>query len=386
MLTVSIVQRIVPHYRVAVLRTMRQVLETHGVDMEVIYGQEAEGTVPRSVQLDEPWAHRIQNRYLRVGKAELVWQPCLHKAMRADLVVVEQANRLLVNYALMAARSGARRVAFWGHGVNRQADDAGSVSERLKRRLAVAVDWWFAYTESSARRVYDLGFPADRITVVNNSVDTRGISAAVAAVTRQQQRETRAALGLPGAGIAIYCGRMVPEKRLDLLWPALLETRRLHPGFHMLLVGDGPVDHEARAMAAAHDWIHYLGAKSGAELARYYAVSDFMLLPGAVGLAILDAFAAGLPLVTSDVRTHGPEIDYLQPGVNGLITAPRPGEIAAACAHLLGSPQLLQQLRAGSLAAANSCTIEEMAARFSRGVLSALNEVNAAPGLQRPQA
>jgi hypothetical protein len=92
--TVSIVQRIAPH-------------------MELIYAQEAEGTVPPSVHLDEPWAHRIANRFLRVGKAEPVWQPCLHKAMHADLVVVEQANRLLVKYALITARGRARLVG--GH-------------------------------------------------------------------------------------------------------------------------------------------------------------------------------------------------------------------------------------------------------------------------------
>ncbi len=384
--TVSIVQRIVPHYRVAMLRTMRQVLESHGVGLEVIYGQEAAGTVPRSVDLEEPWAHRITNRYVRIGGTELVWQPCLRQAMRSDLVVVEQASRLLVNYALLAARTGDRRIAFWGHGENRQADDSRSVSERIKRRLSITVDWWFAYTESAARVVSHLGFPPDRITVVNNSIDTRGISTAVAAVSNQQQRETRAALGLPDAGVAIYCGRMVPEKRLDLLWPTLLETRRLHPGFHMLLVGDGPLEQEARSMADAHDWVHYVGAKSGAELARYYAVSDFMLLPGAVGLAILDAFAAGLPLVTSAVGTHGPEIDYLQPHVNGLITEPRAPEIAAACAQLLKSPQLLAQLRAGCQAAARAYTVEDMAARFSRGVLAALSDRNAVPVLQRPRA
>ena len=42
------------------------------------------------------------------------------------------------------------------------------------------------------------------------------------------------------------------------------------------------------------------------------------LLPGAVGLGVLDSFAFDVPLVTVDLPYHGPEIDYVRDGENGV--------------------------------------------------------------------
>jgi L-malate glycosyltransferase len=39
-----------------------------------------------------------------------------------------------------------------------------------------------------------------------------------------------------------------------------------------------------------------------------------MLMPGLVGLAVLDAFADGIPRVTTVIEYHSPEIEYLVPG------------------------------------------------------------------------
>ena len=92
----------------------------------------------------------------------------------ADLVVVEQANRQLVNYRLLL-RSALRhrpRVVFWGHGGNLQASGPlAALGERIKRSLSRRAHWWLAYTEGSADRVAALGFPRDRITVVQNAVE-----------------------------------------------------------------------------------------------------------------------------------------------------------------------------------------------------------------------
>ena len=44
-----------------------------------------------------------------------------------------------------------------------------------------------------------------------------------------------------------------------------------------------------------------------------------MLNPGLVGLGILDSFAMGLPMVTTDCGIQSPEIAYLESGRNGLM-------------------------------------------------------------------
>jgi glycosyltransferase involved in cell wall biosynthesis len=369
---VCIVQRIVPHYRVPFFRSLHATLDRSGVELHLIHGQESPGTVPRSVDIGEPWAHRIQNRYIRIARQELIWQPCSFRELAsADLVIVEHASRLLLNYPLLAARGKARRVAFWGHGTNFQSG-LNSTGAAIGRNLARAADWWFAYTNGGAKLVEGYGFPRDRVTVVNNAIDSRGIHKAIAKITDEDSARLCERLRLERPGVAVYCGRLIEEKRLDLLWAAAREIRRRCPHFSLLVIGDGPLEHQARHMASTHEWIHYLGAESGDGLAPYFAVSDFMLMPGLVGLVVVDAFAAGLPLVTSRIDTHSPEIEYLEPGVNGLLTEPDAESLANSCIELLQSPPLRDRLRAGCHESSRVYTLEAMVERFARGVHDAL--------------
>lgn len=370
---VCIVQRIVPHYRVAFFRALHATLARSGIDLELIHGQEEPGTVPRGSDLPEWWARRIRNRYFRVASQELIWQPCpVRNLASADLVIVEHAHRLLLNYPLLAARGPARRVAFWGHGANFQAPREQINNGGLKRSLARSADWWFAYTKRGAELVESYGFPRDRVTVVNNSIDSRGIARAIDGISIADREALRTRLALDGRRVGIYCGRLIEEKRLDLVWSTALEIHRRHPDFSLIVIGDGPHEAEARRMAESHDWVHYVGALSGDAVAPYFAVSDFVLMPGLVGLVVVDAFAAGLPLVTSHVEIHSPEIDYLEPGVNGLIADPDPEALAAVCVEMFQTPGMLERLRAGCLDSAGVYTLEAMVERFAGGVRAAL--------------
>ena len=101
---VTIVQRILPHYRICFVERLHEQLALRGIELELVYGQELPGTVPRTTPLQKPWAHPIENRYLTFGSAELLWQPCLARLRGSDLVIVEQSNRLLLNYWLQIRR------------------------------------------------------------------------------------------------------------------------------------------------------------------------------------------------------------------------------------------------------------------------------------------
>jgi L-malate glycosyltransferase len=101
-------------------------------------------------------------------------------------------------------------------------------------------------------------------------------------------------------------------------------------------------------------------------------MADVFLLPGAVGLAILDSFAAGLPLLTTELSTHGPEISYLSNGSNGLITPHQVRCYADATIKLLQDPQLMGHLRAGANESGYQYSIENMVRNFRDGILECL--------------
>jgi L-malate glycosyltransferase len=97
-----------------------------------------------------------------------------------------------------------------------------------------------------------------------------------------------------------------------------------------------------------------------------------------VGLGILDSFVFGVPMITTDCGLHSPEIAYLKPGANGVMTRDDVGEFALAVSSLLSDPLALASMGRACLNSASEYSIENMAARFADGIATAL----AAPRLR----
>jgi glycosyltransferase involved in cell wall biosynthesis len=97
-----------------------------------------------------------------------------------------------------------------------------------------------------------------------------------------------------------------------------------------------------------------------------------MLNPGLVGLGILDAFAAGIPLITTDCGLHSPEIAYLESGQNGLMTADTVQAFSGACSGLLADSEALRRMGEAAKACASIYNIQHMTQRFGDGILAAL--------------
>ena len=372
---VTIVQRVLPHYRVPFFARLHDDLAARNIALRLVYGDERSGTVPRTTRIDAPWVQWIDNRYFVVRGREIVWQPALAALRHSSLIVLEQASRLLINHVLMTgAFMGDARLAFWGHGKSFQS--GGSAFDRVGASLARApfrrADWFFAYTEHSLPALEAAGFPLDRTTVVRNSIDTRELSESVAEVTAEQRARLRAELGIAGENVALYCGGMYPNKRIRFLLDACERVQAAVPDFHLVLVGDGPDEKIVRVAAARHPWVHHVGAKFGRDRAPYFAISKALLMPGAVGLVVVDAFAARCPMVTTNLPIHGPEISYLKPNVNGLITPDNLEAYAAALIELLNEPVLHGRLVEGCAAAANETSIEAMSRNFTEGVVRCL--------------
>lgn len=370
---ICIIQPVMKQYRVPFFLALDRALAEYGITLEVVYGSPWAEEAARgdNVDLPAPLGRRVPTwRLFR----SLSFQPVLRPWLRADLVVLEHANKHALNHLLTALRAiGCRRLAYWGHGRDRQAD-ADTWGERFKRRSLHWADWWFSYTAAAAAYVTQQGFPAERVTVVENAVDTRTLRNELAAVTGDELRAARAKLGWHGGErVAVFCGSMYPSKRLDLLFAAAARAHQAVPELRLLIIGGGPLTAEAARLACEHrDWARYVGPKFGRDKTVLLKLAEFWLNPGLIGLGILDAFCAELPVLTTALAGHGPEIEYLQDGANGLIVAPDVADFSAAIIRLLGDRLLLERLRAGAASAARRYSIETMVGNFVEGVRRSL--------------
>ena len=371
---VLIIEPEMMRYRVAFYEKLRAALRRHQITLRVAYSDPPAGDRPLGTTTDLPPEYGVKVRAFRGPGQRIVFQPLFREAAQADLVVVDQANRFILNHLLVAASfMGLKRVAFWGHA---RCLHASPLSEWYKRQTLNWVDWWFAYTRGTAEYLAAQGVPPGKITNIENCIDIDGLRADLSDISGAELDQERARFGIDrNARVGIFCGTLYALKSVPLLLEAAKLIRSRIPEFHLVLIGGGSTyNGVGNHPSTGSEWLHCVGPRFGREKARLLKLADVFLLPGAVGLAILDAFAASLPLITTDSLHHGPEIEYLEPGRNGLIVPPGADDYADAVVHLLNDAQRLASMRATAEETGRKHSIDRMVASFCDGIDRCLKE------------
>ena len=93
-----------------------------------------------------------------------------------------------------------------------------------------------------------------------------------------------------------------------------------------------------------------------------------------VGLGILDSFALGIPMVTTDCKIHSPEIAYLDSGRNGLMVADSEEAFIEGVERLLKNDELREKMVSACEVDTHRYSLDKMVENFTDGILSALNQ------------
>jgi glycosyltransferase involved in cell wall biosynthesis len=369
---VVIIQKSLVQYRKEFFEGLRKALYEVDVDLTLIYGKQNNAESLRNDEVDLEWSKFIPNRTINIGSSQLIWQPCLKEIKGKDLIIVESANKLLLNYWLMLTRHFSRfKLAFWGHGRNMQGAQQG-LANRFKSLFLKSCDWWFAYTQGVKQFLIEKGYPENQITAVQNAIDTSGLQVQYQAISDDDVQDLKLELGIEGHQVGLFCGGIYPEKLIDFLLESCLEIKTQVPDFHMIFIGAGIDAVKIKTAAQQYPWIHYVGPKFGAERLPYFKLASLFLMPGLVGLAILDAFAFETPIVTTDYEFHSPEIEYLEQGKNGIMVENTLEAYVAAVVDLFQEDKYLQMIP-HCRNSAKMYTIEKMVDHYKQGILAAIN-------------
>ena len=328
----------------------------------------------------------VQNRFWRIFGRTLVYQPVFTRIARGgfDALVIGHEAKYMANIALaMLFRALGKPVLLWGFG--RNIDTFREFRSPIGRGIGRVVNYaqtlmlrmatdFLAYTEAGAVHAKQAGMPEDRTTVLNNTIELSGEIAAHACAQLLDRATLRHELGLSAESVVLlFVGRLNAAKRVDVLIEAVQELRSQHGALiEVLIVGSGPEEAQLRSVARGAAWCHFPGQmyETGA-LSRIFRVSDAVVIPGYVGLAVNHAFAHGLPVITCHSKTHSPEIEYIQDGVNGLIM-PSLQKLGSGLLHFTTSGELRRSLAAGALHSRDKLDLQRMVDAFDSGVRRAL--------------
>lgn len=168
----------------------------------------------------------------------------------------------------------------------------------VTRRFANAADAVIVPTQAMETRLRELGV-CSSIAIVPSSIDVERFTAG------RRSHAVRALLGArdEATSLVLIVARLGREKGLELALDALVAL----PGVQLAIVGAGPHRAVLEARAAARGIagrVCFAGALAPAALPDVYASSDAFVFPSASetqGLVLVEAMAAGLPIVAVDV-------------------------------------------------------------------------------------
>lgn len=367
MTRVVIFQEYIPTYRVPFFELLRERARESGIEVTIAAGLPGPGQRKRG---DAAWingAIPVRQRELRVLGRRITVRQAPRSVRSAKFVILEQARRNLDVYRLVLPTTGRISIALWGHGHD-FTHDPGRLRRSLLRRLTNRASWFFAYTDAGARSAVSAGRPMERVTVVQNSVDTQEIRRGVDAVAHTQSGRARLSIGADGP-TAIFVGGLDESKCLPFLLEAVDLIREEIPNFSLLIAGDGPLATMVKEYAGTREWVQYLGRADGERKWEALGEADLILMPGRVGLVAVESFAARTPIVTTDWPHHAPEFDYLRNGENALVLAHDVSQYAAGVCELLRDPERLQRLASTAGESYDEFTIDAMVARFLEGLM-----------------
>ncbi|HDL48887.1 MAG TPA: glycosyltransferase [Actinobacteria bacterium] len=314
----------------------------------------------------------LVNRYWPHGQHRVAWQSGALEMLTGnyDVLVVPEIVHNLTVWSIMALRRIFRkRLVLFGFGYRPPpATLFARVRERARLFLISRADAIISYTERGREACLAAGVDASRLFVSQNTLDTEYLQALTQKVRPDDLSEIRTRLSL-GPHVLIAVGRLVPEKRVGVLIDAVADLGRQGITCSLLVIGDGPERQSLEKRAAGLDNIHFLGAIYDDEtIARYFLLSDMLVIPGRIGLTCVHGFSYGIPSITSSDSTvaQSPEYDYLEDGVNSVIVdRPDPSVYARTLKRLIDHPQELDTLRAGAARSAGQLTMAEMVEQYA---------------------
>jgi glycosyltransferase involved in cell wall biosynthesis len=175
--------------------------------------------------------------------------------------------------------------------------------------------------------------------------------------------------------IILCAGRLAAKKGVNVLIEALAEPRLASRDLRVRIVGDGPMKVELMTRADAlglGDRVQFVGAVPHERLAEEMEAATMFCAPYVIAAdgdregtptVLLEAAAAGLPIVTSDVGGCG---DIVEHGRSGWLLPPGDaGALAAAIAEALDDPVRAAAMAAAARRRAEDFSWPRIAARYA---------------------
>lgn len=303
---------VIPFYRQHCVNALRESL---GASVALYAGvRHIDPTVSTGINPEQ--YSRVRNHFV-LGRRLLVQTGHWREVLRAKTAILDLNPRSLTVWILTVGRRMLRRrTLHWGHlHPRRGADSRTSALRRCLRRLSHGT---VVYGYDSVRAAEN-EIPRLSVWVAPNSLYPRDLLGTVA----QGQRSD-----------VLYVGRLVTDKKVDLLIRGFARSAVPQQGGRLVIVGVGDqrekLERLARDLECAQH-VCFTGAITDpSDLRRRYARAFCSVSPGYAGLSLTQSLGFGVPVLVADDEPHAPEIELARFGGVSFFSSDESDELADA--------------------------------------------------------
>lgn len=363
-------QKVIPSYRVTVFRALYDRFGTI-----VCHSLERKNATWRSFHDRMNFPNERLSRFYYGWSVTNVVQnvfPPLVK-YRPKIVISEFSLGYLTFWLLFLLKPLFRyKLVAWTHGIRNRdlANPFQSFRSLIELHVYRMMDAVLLYSQRRRDLIEHKIGSGNKLFVAQNTLDTELMNSHFDILSLRGKEDIKKELHFANRYNLLFIGRLLKNKRIDLLLDAyaLLRDRGLDVGLHF--IGDGPEQALIEQSAQKLPSIRIHGAIYDEDiLGKYIFASDLTVNPGNLGLSIVHAFAYGSPMVTCSPGVygpfHGPEIEYLHDGRNGIFCSLSAESLADSISGILSDKNILEAMSASALETArNECSLSIMLAGF----------------------
>lgn len=375
---VVILHSTLPAYRKDFFESLNSQLKTRGIDLTVIHGT---SFFNKSIKFDENPGYTaiplktIEFKFL--GFDIVFWRGLLNSIRRIKpeiLIIHPGPGNMSIWFVRFFCYLHKVKIGLWGAGYVRPE------LKGIKRKLRDKVEYLL---ESRASFILTYGSKCKDDTV-KRGIDVSKIFVAQNTLNVEKILSLDVPEKINGQGqntIFLFVGALIPEKNLHLAIKAIAILVREKFNITFNIIGKGDIIDDLRLLVDKEGMgnnIFILGPKYDSELTSYFFNADIFLLPGTGGLAINEAMAYGLPVIST--LGDGTISDLIYEGENGYFLNDHPSveEIYNVCKKVLALShiQLAEMGIQSKKIVSEKATLKNMVTSFETAILKELTVSN----------
>lgn len=325
----------VTHYNKVMLRNLEIKLQKMDMELYLFSGEIPDAVTGRAGIKGSTIKNELKYQYTewKIGSYIVRNQIGLKQkisALRPNVIVISSyAGSIAIWRWLWLKRCFGYKAVSWlcGYEFN-----PGRIKDWVLRQYIPLFDYHLAYHSNAKKYALAYGAKENRISVIHNTINEAGIKILPKFEARTFLHETHPET--KGKKILLYVGAILEEKKIPSVLQALDKMNRSDLMF--VIVGDGPFMPEIQRQCVRRADVLLTG-KIVDGVGPYFDSADCFVLPGTGGLAINEAMAHALPIVSG--YADGSAEDLVQHGKNGYrLLDNTPAEIARRISNVIDDP------------------------------------------------